>query len=187
MSTKAIVGLIAAIVVVGGAIWYFSSGSGNQAPIEGSVEGAMENEGSGMLASLIARAGSWKCEVTSEIEAAPSQGTVYVSGGKMRGDFSSQPEALGGASVVSHMINTGEFIYTWSDAYPQGMKMAVPPEGSNVSSDPAASGGVDYQSQVHYSCSPWAADESMFAPPAGVSFMELGDKGMMPAMPSGLN
>ncbi len=172
MSTKAVLGLIAAVIIVGGGVWYFSSSGGSQTGTENEAqEGA---SGAATFADLIARAGSWKCEVSMSVEEAPSEGVAYISGGKIRADFTSTPAATG-QPVTSHMIQADGYAYTWSDMYPQGMKILIP-EGQETST--SASGGVDYDSRVEYSCAPWVADASLFTPPADVTFMELGANGM---------
>ena len=186
---KAVLGILAAIVVVGGGGWYLmNSKSGNDAmPMGASEEGA---KGAGTFADLMMRAGSWKCTVTTTIEEAPSTGVVYVADGKVRADFVAKPAAMGGAEVSSSMIQADGFVYTWSDAMPQGMKMKVP-----TATDPAVSemAPYDYTQKVDYDCGPWMADASVFAPPSDITFMELGENGVpsgmmpegMPELPAG--
>ncbi len=184
MSSKALLGIIAAVVVVGGGAWYLSTSKGTTegAPTAGNEnEEAETNAGSGTFADLMMRAGSWKCTVTTTIEEAPSSGTVYVAGGKVRADFVSKPAALNGAEVASSMIQMDGYVYTWTDAFPQGMKMKIP-EGNNTQGSSQA--GVDYSSKVDYDCGAWSVDASMFTPPASVTFMELGEGGMPGSIPT---
>ena len=182
MNTNVVIGLVALIVVVGGGAWLLSN-KGANAPMEGDApEGQEVSEGAGSFGDMIARAGSWTCSVSTSVEAAPSEGTTYISNGMIRADFISRPEALGGQEVSSHMIQSDGYIYTWSDMAPQGMKMLIPKEPLDGAGGDAV-GTVSADAQVEYSCMPWVADSSKFAPPSTVTFMELGANGM-PQMPT---
>jgi hypothetical protein len=171
MSTKTIMGIIAAVVVIGGGAWYFSSKGTDTGMMASNGEEKKEsNEGSGTFADLVGRAGSWQCHVKTNVENAPSEGTSYVAGGKVSADFTS---TVAGKNITSHMISSDGYVYTWSDAYPQGMKMKQP-EGANP-----------YTANVEYSCEGWAEDASKFVPPASVSFIEFGSTGMPQGVPGG--
>ncbi|MGB4076152.1 MAG: hypothetical protein WBK28_00410 [Minisyncoccia bacterium] len=170
MSTKAIVGLLAAVVVIAGGVWFLSSkGTGNEGDaLTGGDDTKQEAEGAGTFMDLMTRAGSWTCSIQTTIENAASEGTTYIADGKIRADFTS---SINGAIMTSHMIQADGYIYTWSDSLPQGMKLPIP-----SSNDPAVSEAVafDYSQQVDYDCAPWVKDDAKFAPPAEVSFMDPG-------------
>lgn len=180
MDTKAIIGLVAAVVVIGGGAWYFSSVGKTGDSVEQQADTMEESKGMGTFAELMTRAGSWKCTVKTDIEEAPSEGVAYISDGRIRADFTSKIQSMGGKEVTSSMIQTGGFIYTWSDMMPQGMKMPIPEDVPDASPSPA---GFDYSSSVDYDCGFWMTDESKFAPPADITFMELGANGMPQGMP----
>lgn len=169
MNTNALIGLVALIAVVGGGVWFFSNK--NTEPM--SDDSQEMTSGAGTFAELMAHTGSWKCDVTTSQAQAPSTGTAYISDGKVRADFTSE---VNGSSVTSHMISADGYVYTWSDAYPQGMKMMIP-EGETTANDSAPT-GIPADENVDYSCSLWLADAGMFTPPASVSFMELGENGI---------
>ena len=185
MDTKAIIGLIVAIVVIGGGAWYFSSqksvGTSGDA-LEQQADTMKESKGMGTFAELIGKVGTWKCTVRMNVAEAPSEGVAYIADGKVRADFTSKVQALGGKEVQSSMIQTDGYVYTWSNMMPQGMKMKVP-----LSNDPAVSEMVpdNYTEQVDYDCGPWMMDASKFTPPAEVSFMELGANNLPAGMPTG--
>jgi hypothetical protein len=177
MNTNAIIGVIAAVIVVGGGAWYLSQGAPEGGAVMNQNGEETEAKGDGTFASLLARTGSWKCDVTTTIEEAPSTGTALISDGKIRADFTS---VVKGQSFVSHMIHADGYVYTWTDSYPQGMKMKIP-EGS--AEEPSMPQGFEYNSQVDYDCSPWMADVSVFTAPSSVSFMELDASMMAPGIP----
>ncbi len=124
----------------------------------------------GSAKELMARGGDHKCTFTQEVENSKSTGTVYVSGKKLRGDFSSDVSA-GGASMTvdSHMISDGEFMWTWSSAMPTGFKMKVDQEATASANNQ----GFDSDQKLEYTCIKWTPEESQFVLPSAVVFTEL--------------
>jgi len=173
MQIKTLIGVVVAIVVVGGGIWYVSTNKA-EAPVDGMPAASEDTaEGSGTLAELMKRAGSYKCTVemkpTEANENTASSGTVYVADGKMRGDFTTVVAALGGKIVESYMISTDGYVYTWSNLLPQGMKMQI-----STSGDTATQGGMDASAAVDYHCAPWNVEASRFTVPTNVKFTTVG-------------
>lgn len=180
-------GIIVAIVVIGGGAWYFSS-KGTDSSSTGMMGTGDEKKeqatGAGTFADLMGKVGSWKCTVKTTIEEAPSEGVAYIADGKVRADFTAKIAAMGDKEVQSSMIQSDGYVYTWSDMMPQGMKMMIP-EGQPASQD-SGSSGFDASSKVDYDCGPWITDVSKFTPPASVTFMELGENGVPKGMPQGV-
>ncbi len=170
--TKTIGIVVAAVVVLGGA-WYVMSmnASGPAAPQGAGDQGAAQNNaGTGTIGSLMAMGGSVMCDV--DITGAnPGSGTIYVSGGKMRGEFT---VAAAGKTMHASMINDGQYIYSWTDMMPQGIKMAVS-AGSGTSG--SANQGVDASTPVNYTCNAWTADTAKFMAPSDIKFMMMGSAG----------
>jgi hypothetical protein len=137
----------------------------------GKNDGAKNMMGSGTFMDLMKLGGSFECTIASEDPNAVSNGTVYVSGGKVRGDFTS---TVDGAAYDSHFINADGYIYTWSSAMPQGMKMADTGmrEGA-PSTGEEAPGSFDPSVKVDYNCNPWMVDNGKFTPPSDVAFMDF--------------
>jgi len=158
MNTNGIIGLVALIVVVGGGAWWLSN--------EQAESGAPA--GTTTFAALIARGGNLTCDVSVSTPDAPAEGTTYISGDQVRADITVRPSMMGGAQINAHMIQSGGYIYSWSDMVPQGFKMEV-----SESVGAAQSQGFDVNAQVEYSCSPWLVDASKFTPPAAVTFTEF--------------
>ncbi len=108
--------------------------------------------------------GSYQCTF-SQISDFNSSGTVYMSGGKMRGEFKTIAE---GREVSSSALIRDGYIYTWSSAAPKfGAKMAVKTEGQVNTS------GVyswDTTQVGDYDCDPWTPDEATFVVPTSVTF-----------------
>lgn len=120
----------------------------------------------GSMQELIARGGSWTCSVSSTAGGVASNGTTYAANGMVRSDFTSEIPQVG--SIESHMIVRDGLAYTWTSMMNQGFKFPIS-EGdgeAEVSAEVAAPVHQDYD----FSCSPWVADASRFALPAGITF-----------------
>lgn len=113
------------------------------------------------------------------------QGTVYMSGGKVRGDFTTTAGA-------SHMISMNNTSYIWMDGQTSGFKMAFDvnatpaPGGQTPTTQSQTSGGIDMNQQANYNCAAWTADATLFNLPKGVTFQDLSKFMASPvAVPSG--
>jgi hypothetical protein len=128
------------------------------------------------LLDFFSMAGSQKCTFSNSTN--NSSGTVYVSGGKMRGDFQSSDN---GKTNASHMINDGTYVYIWTDGQTSGYKLslaAVKQEQAQVSATPnnpstkTPQQSVNMKQQANYSCGPWSSDATMFTVPTNITFTD---------------
>lgn len=179
MNQNTIIGIVVAIVVIGGGAWYLSAGSDSTT----GEQGAENSRGMGTFAELVAGGGSRTCTVTVNTDGHSSEGTVYIANGHMRGDFTS---TVNGQSMTAHMIQADGYMYSWSDAVNQGVKVSLA-QAQQQQGAPTQNQGIDPNAQVDYDCSAWIADESKFDVPSNVTFMELGASTGMPAnMPAAM-
>jgi hypothetical protein len=123
----------------------------------------------GSLKDLIANGGSQTCTYSTD----QSQGTVYMSGGKVDADIDT---TVGSVVEKAHMIIANDSFYLWMDGKTSGYKMAYNP---NTTPAPAgaktnnASGMLDPNTQMNFKCSSWLTDDSKFALPSGVTFSAI--------------
>lgn len=116
------------------------------------------------LKDLLSKGIAQSCTFKSE----GSTGTIYMSGGKVRGDFDATVE---GQTMKSHMILESNTSYIWSDGSKTGIKMSFDPDATTPSATTGTqSGGFDASTQMNYKCGAWIPDASFFTLPAGVSF-----------------
>lgn len=107
---------------------------------------------------------------------AETQGSVFVGGGKIRGDFTN---LVNGTQTGSHMISDGQMFYMWTDGQTQGFKMEfTPSEATPGAETKMPKDSFDPDKKVDYNCSGWTVDQSKFALPANVKFTDT--KEMMP-------
>lgn len=177
MSNKLILALIVGVVVIAGGVWFigygFSGGSSPELEPSDSTEERQSTAGSrritGSIDDLLAEGESYRCTFTYESDLADSTGVVYVTDGKLKGDFQTEVAALGG-QVVTHLIRDGESVYTWIDGTSVGVKAPANISGSGS----ARQSTFDpLEQQLNYDCEPWEVDPGVFILPAGVQFSEV--------------
>ena len=120
------------------------------------------------LRDLIAKGTSQSCTYSTD----KSQGTIYLSGGKIRGDFNITAGEANGQTTISHMIIMNNTNYLWTEGGKTGIKMSF---DQNATPAPVTANTptntFDANALNNYKCSAWVADESLFTLPAGVQFM----------------
>jgi len=185
MNQNIIIGIVAAVIVVGGGWWLVANReAGPEGALDNTQQGTMNGQGTGTFASLMAMGGSYACDVKTNFDGNVSEGRVYINGKNLRGDFTS---TVNNQVMTTHMIHTGEYMWSWTDGIAQGIKMPIPQ--ASASGDTTTSNTqFDYNQNVEYTCAPWMVDQTLLTPPTTIDFMELGENGMpqgVPAMPSG--
>lgn len=120
------------------------------------------------LKDLISKGVSQSCTYTTD----KSQGTIYMSGGKVRADVNT---TVGSVATKAHMIMMDNTSYVWTDEMSTGFKVAY---DINATPVPGASPStiqetIDANTSMNYKCGVWVADASKFALPGGVTFRTL--------------
>lgn len=171
------IGLVV-LLLLGGGGYYFMSKNAANAPMIPS--GTSSNQAGGALKSLkdlLLSGVAQKCTFSDKTDNVETNGTTYVAGGKMRGDFNSTVE---GKQTASHMIVDGKTSYIWSDDQTNGIKMTIDKETSESKStsnttlnSSAKEEAVDVNKKLDYKCSPWGVNNSLFTPPANVKFTDF--------------
>lgn len=187
------------IVLVLGAVVLFSQKAAPDAAVvgESGAPVAAEKEtaselvsGVGSFTSLLGLGQNLKCDFSfDDGEGASGEGTSYITKDRMRVDSTMVAD---GVTYDSHMINDGEYIYTWTTGgeMPFAIKMQVPEDQDVESADDAPleeRGVVTGDEEVNYDCDRWSVDALKFVPPSDVEFMDMESmfKDMMQNMPEG--
>jgi hypothetical protein len=168
--------LVAILVIVGG---YFSLKSRTQtaqAPGTGTNTNTQtpqsQTAGPQSITDLFAAGKSQQCTFADDTSGAVTNGTIYVGGGKMRGDFMANAN---GTNVSSHMISDGTTAYTWMEGQSTGYKVIMSTGQGGATQNSAA---ADANRKLDYKCSSWSVDSAKFNLPAGVNFTDTAS--MMP-------
>jgi len=167
MKSNLVIGIVlSAVVILGGGYYLMNYGATSSIDQGGATVTAGKFTGS--FAELASRGGSWKCTIDSPTGASASVVSVYVSDGKVRGDFTSDVEGYG--SVESHMLTDGKDIYTWSSIMPQGIKTKMVTSAPGDEATRTSGQEISPSQSYSYDCQPWSKDESVFTLPTTVTF-----------------
>ncbi len=163
------IGIVIAVVIIllVGIVGYTQLNKSSQQT--GSSDEAMSK---GSIKSLLGQGKNVNCTINYP-GTQGQDGTVYVSGNKMRGDFSMVVDEK---TTDSHMINDGTFVYTWSSMSSQGTKMKV--EAVEEAAEKAGTEqkqNVDLDAEVDYKCTPWSVETAMFVPPTNIEFIDFSE------------
>lgn len=168
---KKTLGIVVVILLVLAVVWFALSGSNKNAP-DGKGQEKSSNSKMTSLKELEALNKPQKCVFKDESSAEQVQGLVYVSQGKMRGDFGMVSE---GKTIRSHMISDGKYSYTWMDDSSSGFKVAL--DVQNIETKPDAANpkpaSMDASKQMSYDCQSWSEDASVFVAPSNVKFEDF--------------
>lgn len=169
MNTKNIILIVLGLLIVGGGTYFFMYKGGASSSTPEQVSGPTS------LTALMALGVPQKCDFADTSNAqAQTSGTVYVSGGKSRGDFTS---TAGGQTFHAHSIVANDTMYSWVDENGIGVKIAINKDQPKPASDGKQ---FDASKMMDYHCSAWIPDPSKFDVPTNIKFMEM----TAPAMPS---
>lgn len=166
-------GLIIGVIVIAIVLAVFFLMQSMKSPeqkSENSVANGLGEMTKGSIAGLIAAGKSVNC--TMNYPDGQGSGSVYVSGKKVRGDFSVLAE---GKEYKSSMIQDGDYAYLWSDADKKGTKIKVSGLGSGSAPTGAnsQSQAVNLDQQVDLKCSSEGVDASKFVVPSDVEFTDM--------------
>ncbi len=171
---------IAAVAAIGGGIYYHahkkaapavsadaSASATTTAPAAATSTAGTAATSSASLRTFLSFTGSQKCDVSAETKNGGTTGVVFLHDGKLRGDFTS---TISGTAVSSHMIKSGDSVHVWSGSQGAVMLMSAM---EAAQSSPKNTQQVTLDQQVSYSCTGWAPDDSQFAVPGSVSFVDV--------------
>lgn len=120
-----------------------------------------------------------QCQISKDGESL----TYFIKGKIMRMDSQNQ---MG----VSHMLSTGDYLYTWEDKTKAGTKMAIDKESPSPESTESKNESFDSEQDYNYykaqgftvKCEPGKFDDTVFTPPSDIKFMD--PSLLMQAIPS---
>lgn len=174
MNTK-IVSIVVGVIVVVAAAFLIMKGKSttNNEVASTSTPAANKSQASveaNSLKGLLASGSSRKCTFDDTEQGVASQGTVYVSNGKFRGDFSA---TVSGKAMMSHMFADGQTSYVWTDGMNAGYKMKFDAGDRAKANANAESRSVDPNKNLNFHCDSWSGDSAMFNLPSGVQFSDM--------------
>src|SRR3990167_280491 len=169
MNKQLLIG-IATVLIIGGGYFFYSQSSGKPATNNPSISGMVK----GTLQDLFARGANLQCTFKYDDESNMTDGIVYLSGKKMRGEFSLTQND--GKIMKSHVIRDDVYGYTWLDGQKQGTKIKIETSEEITKDQEDEKDGELFaldNKDVDYDCKPWIVNKSMFTPPSDVQFQDI--------------
>ncbi len=164
--TLVIVAVVVILALLGGAA-YLTLSKTSTAPEQTTGQEQPKTSPSGVTGTLKSLFGkNQSCTITYPNNG--GSGTIYVSGNKFRGDFTTK--IAGEKETTSQVVSDGVYTYVWSSESSDGIKMKI-----DVTS-PAASaqtGSFNLDQEVGLNCSPWGVDASKFTIPTNIKFTDF--------------
>lgn len=153
MNNKIIIGVIVALVVVGGGLYLVSNNKD-----AGVV-------GTNTMNQLLASTDAIECVYTQSDDFNEVTGTIYVADGKVRGDFTTKTKSEPVQSFESHLITDGKQVFLWPlapDTPNQGVVMSVEVRDQ-----------VNLDQPFDTICKPWNKKDSKLSTPDDVQFEDF--------------
>lgn len=167
MNKKVLMIIVVVLLLLAGGWYFMSSRKTNSPNIPGIVGGNQESSAKN-LKDLLTKGIPQTCTYSN----AATTGTIYVSGGKMRGDIDTVVEDV---TTKTHMLVMDNTSYIWSDGSKAGFKMSYDPNATPVagSESSATNDTFDANADMDYKCKAWIVDSGKFALPTGVTFSDF--------------
>lgn len=176
--TLVIVAAVVILLLLGGAAYLtLSKSSTNQKETAKTVTPttSANSANNTTLAGLLALGQNLRCSFNfNGTSGTSTQGTFYLSGGNLRGDF--VVKNTDGKETQMSMIRNGDESYTWGPSLPMGIKMKISLD--KLAANEQINQFANVNQKTNYNCMPWKVDSSLFTPPSNVKFTDVGS--MMP-------
>lgn len=172
----AVLGLLA----LGAVLWVTRNNSSNTPTAMPEATDSMQTQGTsfnGTFLDLLRQGQSQMCTFDSVDEKnVRTEGVIFVEAGgnRLSSNFSvEQPEG----DFEGNIIRDGEYTYIWTTLQEQGVKLKITPESEelfgSIGESEDNSTGISDTTEVDFSCSPWAVEESIFQAPSDIEFMDV--------------
>lgn len=180
MNSKVIIGIVTAVIIIGGGVALYMANSSNTQQNETKEAETAQTTTKTSLSALLEKGDPQKCTYSGSNEGYEYSGTAYFSSEKqMRNDYKSERE---GKSRDGSMIITDGTQYFWNNDDKKGFKTAIKADDSQQSSS-ETSENVDTKAKFSFQCEGWTVDESKFTPPSDVTIQDLTQ--IMQTIPTG--
>lgn len=168
---QAVIGIIAAIIILLGAGGVFLYSKNRPQPVQNPPTAKKEenknSSASGNILEILKSGQTQECTFSSGEENASTSGVVYLSNQEFRVDFT--VIQANDKSDIS-MIRKGDDNYIWGSGFPNnaGLKMTLSID--KLAEDEQTKDYFNTDQQVDYSCKSWAVDSFKFNPPSNIKF-----------------
>lgn len=171
---QAIIGIVAAAVILIGAVGVFLYSRNNKNSEPNTIASNQTQDQTAMesdLTSILKSGKTQQCTFNYSDENGYSvNGTAYIAGTQMRTDVQN---SINGKSSTIYVIRDGDDNYIWGSDFPNntGIKMTMSIDEYTTNED--SKKYFDPNIKADYDCKGWTKDNSKFTPPANIKFQDL--------------
>lgn len=169
-----IIAVIAILVLAGGVGLSLSKRSTQSSQEKQNSSQEKKQSSLTSLEELIGMGKSQMCTYeTSNVDTGTTKGTVYLSGKKMRTEYTLT--GTDNKTITGSMINDGTYAYMWTSEVKQGFKMAVTEDLQKETEKfkTQQEKYLDPKTKIDFRCQGWIVDGGKFTPPADIEFMDF--------------
>lgn len=172
MQTKTIASIVAvAVVVVGGYFALSHKNIGDSASQNQNLASAVNAGKKISFSEFLKGGGTYKCNVKQYVGDIETNGTVYMNGDMIRGEYNTEVQ---GVKVDTSLVVRDGYTYTWNSMIPSmGLKIKAAASNESMNSETSGSYAFNAEQIGDYDCENWAVDATMFELPTGVNFQEI--------------
>lgn len=165
MNKLLVIGSCVGLLVIGGVGFFLvKNNSKTTSNSDYQVESGNSMKGKS-LKDLFSVKDAQECSFSDE---GGNSGAVYISDGKMRGNFTSQVSGQG--TIDSHIIVMNNQSYVWMEGQTTGFSVsleAMPTPSSEKTQT------VDLDQKLDFKCGSWSVNSSFFTLPTNVKFSDM--------------
>ncbi len=172
---QAIIGIIAAVVILIGAVGVFLYSQNNKKSEPNTTTTTNETDKNISMASdltsILKSGKTQQCTFSYTDESGNStSGKTYMTSGQMRTDVTSSVNAK---SSTIYVIRDGDDNYIWGSDFPNNTGMRLTMSIDEYASNENSKKYFDPNMKADYECGGWTVDSTMFTPPSSVKFQDL--------------
>lgn len=117
------------------------------------------------IRDLLSSEESYRCTILNN--------NVYISGGKLRGEFSYN---YSGITTITHMIIRNNIIYSWMDGQNSGFEIPLNNQNQGFQNN------FDINKSQEFICHEWQPNNELFELPNNVAFQKAGEFSATPEL-----
>ena len=174
-SKQAIIGIIAAVVILAGAVGVFlysqnkndSEPTATVATDESKETTSLESN----LTSILKSGKTQQCTFTYADESGnATNGEAFIAGEQMRTNVTS---STNGKSSTIYVIRNGDENYIWGSDFPNNTGLNLTMSIDEYVNNEESKKYFDPNLNAEYDCSDWTADTTIFTPPTNIKFQDI--------------
>ena len=159
--------VVVAVVVIGSGLYVYTKNKDDKSMEKTDTQSTSESTS---INALLAQNKNLTCTYSStDAEGNINTGSIYISGKKLRGTFSTQ--AGGQAAKTGNVVRDDTYQYVWAEGQSSGIKAQISVLATSAS-PPSSAEGANPNANYDFNCDSWKVDNKLFVAPKEVTFTD---------------